>query len=403
MTLDQRRQRRHLARAERERRLRRNILIGVAAAGLLVVGVLGYGLYETDIRRPSLPVVTVNGDELSQDLYRARVILAQAEASDRYQNTRSLMSLLADSPEALASIQQELSNLEAQLADPSLIGQQVLEQLIQDLLVRQEAIRRGIEVSEAEVDQAVQELFGYYAEGTRTPLPSQTPLSTGEAGAVATATVTVTPTAGPSPTPRPTSTPYTLDLFEENYERYLQELLLSEISEEHFRYFVESEVYRRELRQAIAADVPRVQEQVQARHILVEEEATARDLLERLGEGADWVELAAEYSTDSSNRDRGGELGWFGLGRMVEAFEQAAFEGEVGEVVGPVETPFGFHLIDILAHENRELGAAAYDAAVNAAFNEWLQEARGNADLNVLETWPDLLPTADPVRSTGGF
>jgi parvulin-like peptidyl-prolyl isomerase len=410
MSLQERRNRKHLARAERERLMRRNVFIGVGVVALLLLGILGYGIYDTNIRQPNLPAVTVNGDEIPQGLFRARVVLAQAELLGRYQNTRSIMNLVGDSPEAMASLQQELTNLQEQLDDPSLIGQQVMEQLIQDLLVRQEAEERGIAVAESEIDDAVQELFGFFPKGTPTPLPSSTPLPTAtrEAGAEQTATATVTasptpsPTSDPTSTPLPSPTPHTIQLFEENYQRYMQDLAASEISEEHFRYFVESDIFRRKLRQDIASEVPREQEQVKARHILVDEESTAQEVLERLETGDEWASLAVEYSTDSANRNRGGDLGWFGRGRMVEAFEEAAFTGVVGEIVGPVESPFGFHLIEILGHETRELAGSAYDSAISSSFNQWLQEARGIAELDVLETWPELLPTVEPYV-TGGF
>jgi peptidyl-prolyl cis-trans isomerase C len=81
-----------------------------------------------------------------------------------------------------------------------------------------------------------------------------------------------------------------------------------------------------------------------ARHILVEHEHEAQDVLKKLSEGKSFAELAASFSKCPS-RQRGGDLGEFGRGRMVPAFEEAAFALGVGETSPPVRTRFGYHLI----------------------------------------------------------
>jgi len=84
--------------------------------------------------------------------------------------------------------------------------------------------------------------------------------------------------------------------------------------------------------------------QVRASHILVETEAKARDLYDQISRGADFGQLAAQFSKCPSGR-QGGDLGAFGRGQMVPEFETAAFNNPVGVVVGPVQTQFGYHLV----------------------------------------------------------
>jgi peptidyl-prolyl cis-trans isomerase D len=99
-------------------------------------------------------------------------------------------------------------------------------------------------------------------------------------------------------------------------------------------------------------------EQVRARHILVKvddnrsaEEAAKRiaQAQARLAKGEAFEKLAAEYSDDPGSKDRGGDLGEFGRGAMVPEFDQAAFGATPGKVVGPVETAFGLHLIEVVS------------------------------------------------------
>jgi parvulin-like peptidyl-prolyl isomerase len=83
---------------------------------------------------------------------------------------------------------------------------------------------------------------------------------------------------------------------------------------------------------------------IKARHILVEQEYEAQDLVKKLSEGVSFEDLARKFSRCPSSA-RGGDLGEFGRGRMVQAFEEAAFALAVGEVSPPVRTRFGYHLI----------------------------------------------------------
>lgn len=88
-------------------------------------------------------------------------------------------------------------------------------------------------------------------------------------------------------------------------------------------------------------------ETVNAKHILVAEEEKCSEILESIVSGKTEFEAAAkEFSTCPSGA-QGGDLGEFGRGQMVPEFEQAAFEAEIGHVVGPVKTQFGYHLIKV--------------------------------------------------------
>lgn len=91
-------------------------------------------------------------------------------------------------------------------------------------------------------------------------------------------------------------------------------------------------------------------ETVQAKHILVDEEAKAEELKLAIEAGAVTFEEAARDNSNCPSKEAGGDLGTFGRGQMVPEFDQAAFEAEVDKVVGPVKTDFGYHLIKVISH-----------------------------------------------------
>jgi len=144
-------------------------------------------------------------------------------------------------------------------------------------------------------------------------------------------------------------------------------------------------------------------EMVRARHILIkvaedapeEEVAQARtrieELKQRLDEGADFAELAKEYSEDEATASKGGDLGWFERGRMVKEFEEAAFALQPGEVSDIVRTQYGFHLIKL--EERRpastfedvkdQVRQAYIDDQKQQRFDDWYNEVRDAAEVEI--------------------
>ena len=96
--------------------------------------------------------------------------------------------------------------------------------------------------------------------------------------------------------------------------------------------------------------------EVRARHILVKSEAEAKELIKQLKAGADFFELAKKNSTGPS-ADSGGDLGYFSRGQMVKPFEDAAFALKPGEISGPVQTEFGWHVIKVEDKRNHPVPA----------------------------------------------
>jgi len=112
------------------------------------------------------------------------------------------------------------------------------------------------------------------------------------------------------------------------------------------------------------------EQEIHARHILVETEDEAKEVAERLNKGEDFATLANEKSKDPGTE--GGDLGFFTRGRMVKPFEDAAFALDVGEVSEPVETPFGWHIIKV--EEKRDQPLPSFDQVKEIIIAQLLQK-----------------------------
>lgn len=128
------------------------------------------------------------------------------------------------------------------------------------------------------------------------------------------------------------------------------------------------------------------QEEVKASHILVEDEKLAKDIIKKLDKGEDFAELAKEHSIDGT-KDKGGDLGYFGKGVMVEEFEKAAFSMKVGEYSKkPVKSQFGYHIIKVTDKQEskdakfEDVKAEVKDALLREKaekeLDDWLLEKR---------------------------
>jgi len=102
-------------------------------------------------------------------------------------------------------------------------------------------------------------------------------------------------------------------------------------------------------------------EQVKAKHILVADKGLADKIVAQLKAGGDFAALAKQYSTDAASKATGGDLGFFGKGQMVPAFQNAAFSQKIGAVGAPVKSPFGWHVI-VVEEKKPPLVATAANA-----------------------------------------
>lgn len=415
----------HMARLERERR-QINLIRGVAIAGvLIVVGLLAYGYLRLNVFSLREPVAEVNGETIRIGEWQERVKFQRAQMLNVYAQYSMFQQTFG------MDYSQQMQQIAGTLNSPEILGQQVLDQMTDEILIRQEAQKLGITVTEEEIEASVRENFEFFPDGTPSPTitptevefptltsqqltlypstatPTEAATSTAEPTATLDMSATPPPTATTAPStptpvpPLPTGspTPYTLEQFETQYNDLLENLDTYNISERTVRSVYEAGLYREKLLEEVTKDVAPSEEQVWARHILVETEEEANAIYERLQDGEDFAQLAQELSKDTGSGAAGGDLGWFGRGAMVAPFEDAAFSLEVGEIGEPIQSDFGYHVIQALGHQDNPLNGTQLEQKKETVFTDWLTAAREDAEITTYENWNQVVPT-EPALQT---
>jgi peptidyl-prolyl cis-trans isomerase C len=138
-------------------------------------------------------------------------------------------------------------------------------------------------------------------------------------------------------------------------------------------------------------------EQRCVRHILFnkDQKQKAEDVKKQLEDGADFAKLAKEYSQDPGSAKKGGDLGCLGKGETVPPFEEAAFGAEEGEIVGPVKTEFGYHILEVtdskpkqtrpLSEVESQIRSQLAAQKQSEAFSKWLDEQKKQRDVKYLK------------------
>lgn len=208
----------------------------------------------------------------------------------------------------------------------------VLEALIERLLLAQGARSRGISFEESDLDSKIEALMG-------------------EMGGT------------------------------EYYTRWLQE---NRYTEGTFRDTYAMEILASEMIEVLISEVPKSEIQAHARHILVLTQEEAENIRQQLSSGADFGELAALYSMDLSTKPGGGDLGWFPTGSLTAPeVENAIFDAVPGEESFVVVSEFGYHVIQLIALEERPLPYEALLARQEQAVENWLENQLSQADIEV--------------------
>ncbi|HNX28903.1 MAG TPA: peptidylprolyl isomerase [Syntrophomonadaceae bacterium] len=229
-------------------------------------------------------------------------------------------------------------------------GQAALDSLISQKIIELETAKQDIQVSDAEIEKELDEVAEYYGG---------------------------------------------LDAFEQSLTSY--NMTLQDVKED-LAVQVKLEKLMKEKITITDAEIKEyfnanqeqfaVEEQIKASHILVDSEEKALEVKQKLAEGKDFAELAKEYSTDTTNKEQGGDLGLVSRGQMVAEFEDAAFALPVGEISEPVKTEYGYHIIKVtekiaaregtLEENQEEIRETLFNQKMESEYSTWMEEQYKN-------------------------
>jgi parvulin-like peptidyl-prolyl isomerase len=232
------------ARRRKNQAANRKVVLFLAGVGLVLLALLVAGIVQALVITPRQPIAAVNGTNITLAQYQ------KAVKFDWAQNAQDA-------------------------ADPSGSSVTVLDTLVDDQLLREQARQKGITVSQQDVTDAIEHDFGYYSmPRTATPAATATPTHTPGPTPTNTPGPSPTPTAGgtatSSPTPAPTATPVTQQAYQDAYKQFLTRLTKQTgMSEADFRQVVETDLLKKKLYDQVTNNVPKTAAEIRVRHILV--------------------------------------------------------------------------------------------------------------------------------------
>lgn len=152
---------------------------------------------------------------------------------------------------------------------------------------------------------------------------------------------------------------------------------------EHAKKEVRAQLIGMQMTERVVAQVPDSAEQVHARHILVDTREEAERIHSQLEAGADFAALAKAHSQDRSTREHGGDLGYFPRGILVSSeVEEAAFSLQPGQYSGVISSPLGFHIVQVVEREpDRSVGTENLQLLRERAVQDWVESLWAQADV----------------------
>lgn len=412
-----------LSRYERERRIRKYVVIGSIVVAIVVLALIGAFAYQQFVYEPNRTVASVGGETISVTQVQAREKLEFANLQYSYSQLASAVQQLQqsnsqDSSFLLQYYQQQLQQIVSQ-ASTDTIARNALQALIDDKLIRQEASKRGITVTQPEVQQEFEQALGYYSPTltpfptytpftpapTLTPTVTATPMATAES-VTATVAVTPTPTEGPLPTATQRLQPTSISLADmeqgqKNGEEYYT--TLGYTADEFMRVY-ESNLLTTKLKKAIAQEVPTMTQHYKFDYVRFNEVATATQYLNLLStQKITFSAMISEVNTITQpvSIGYGANDDWTSKDSVTSMFgdevlaqlESAPLDKPTGVITSQLTG--GYFILLPLGREVRQLNESDLSQAQSNAYQTWLTTAR--ADTNKVQSLVDpvtVMPSA---------
>jgi parvulin-like peptidyl-prolyl isomerase len=315
-------------------------------------------------------VSRVSGDPITRSAFQARVRLV------RWQYLRELDKLYELTGGNVTLTPQYVENLVTNLQNPDTLGDAVLTQMEEERLLSQAGHDLGIAPTDAEVQQREAEFFSLW-----------TNVSVDKLASSASAQAFIT-------------------------QWYADAAAVSGMSQDDLRAVFATEALRARLFDSVTANVPTEELAVHTRHILCsfhpdnptdltpptpDERAAAENCImnayARLSAGESFAAVASALSNDRASAQRGGDVDWALVSTLVTGYADAVRDAELNKLLGPVETEFGLHLIEVLERRMQRLTDEEYATSKQAYFDVWLKALRAKAIVERSPDWNVDIPT----------
>jgi hypothetical protein len=398
--------RKHLARAEREARQRRWLLIGLAATLILVLGLVGYGILDDRVLKPQQPVASVNGTNITTADFQKRVRFSRAQLNSQLSQLEAQRETFASDPQLsfiTQQIDQNISSIQSQLSSPTTLGRQVLDSMVESELVRQEAAKRNIKVSPEEIQTNIEHSYNFFrVPPTPTAVPTDTPTPVVSPTPLPTPTLSFTPTETPEPTgtPEPTATPVTEQAFNAQFNNFLTQLAPTGMTREDINRLVESDLLRSKLQEEFNKTVPTSADQLQFRYVAFDTLEGAQTADAQLKAGTSFDNLYANVEAGQVVSATASVESWTPVSDVTQQYSPALAQilttmsvSQTSSVITDT-TGMGALIVQLTGRGVQPLSSSQLQAAQQQNYQTWLDTQRNGPGVNLFNNrYLDRIPT----------
>ena len=343
--------RKQVARREKENKAQQTLVWAAIGVAVIVVAILGYGLVTEIIIKAGKPVASIDGNNIATRDYQRRLYYERLLMREQLTVYQSYLYQLDPEDPSMQDFYQQLQYTAATLENQldanmsSMLAKQVLDSIIEEAFILEEASARGLTATEDEITLSIEQMLGYDRAATETMTDT---------------------TDIPS--------------FDELYADFQDNILKpSRLSEDEYRTMMEANILREQLRVALSDDIALVADQVETVFLSTDNEEDASVFRQRITEGEAAEAVLEELNNDESDATAGYTLPWLPVGylspQLGEDVEKVAFNTPVGRASEPTLGDDGkYYVIYITGHEERELSESLVDQAREEKYTQWLAQ-----------------------------
>jgi len=357
---DNKQTRKQIALGRKQARQNRIIYLSIAALVAVILIILAAGLITEVLIKPSQPVAKVGGDSVRTDDFQNLLTYLRYNQHLNILNLENSMQEISSDDEGadflLSFYEQQLAQLQSTLA---LAPQNALDELIEDVLIKEEAEKLGITVTDADVTQTINDDLRQAVA----PAPQTSITDTEEL---------------PAPTPIP----------QEQLDEILNSALASMgLTEKQFRNIVARRMLREQVQEVKSGEVVTTGLVSHVQLIQTDTQAQAEAAKARIDAGEDFGVVAQEVSTDTISAADGGDLGWVAEDQLTfrygQEVEDAAFSSEVGKLTMVQSGDNHFVILVLERDPNGPLPDQVLGPLQDAALSTWLEEQKASREAEI--------------------